>query len=1420
MSAGNSTGRKAQLGKTEREQLEKVVVDLREKVEEEIEYELEHHYKLIDREDGKDLSEEELNTRERLVEAIDHENPDDKSWGWCYEQYITGVGYTIVNRLAAFRCMEVRGFLDRPVTQLGDSGLTPAAERILGERFDLDRDDAIIAAYHNECEQMADELELLFDPNSRYSVIDPDADLYRELIHLLDGVADDIWRADDVLGWVYEYYNRPIIEDLDDKDSLEPEEVAPANQFYTPHWVVRLLTDNSLGRLYLESEEDIDSVIESQAELTIEERKKRDQMVTYTSDVGEFCTYLLPNVEPGATPDLDHPRELEVFDPACGSGHFLLYAFDVLERIWRKECPDMDYGEIPSQILEHNLYGVDLDLRACQLAAFNLYLKARERAEAEGNNNFQFPQVGIVTADASVANMGSVEKVFGEVAAEGGDVDEGLQQIFDSFENIEALGTLLDVRGTMEQVFDFNGQPSLEEAIDGGGSVTSFLDGLQDTVEDRYESDTFAAEELKSFLRLLLILARDYDVALMNPPYGSRGRMPDDVQDYVEEEYDNGKKRYKYTTEYYINFFEVCDKLVEDEGRIGMLVPRSFMFKRSYNDFRSDFIGDSGEFDFLAELGLGVLDKATVRPAATVVRSGTSGTRDRTGQFFRAHDASKGEKERKVLEAAYGESTNEDEVQRYYEKDLSEFKNIPGSPISYWVSENLRNIYDSDIVFDAENARVEKDSLGVVKQGLATANDSRFVRYFWETDEKEWVPIAKGGEDAWTVPRIQEVVLWGENGDELRQYDGSVIRNPQYYFQKSITYNRVKESGRRFGYLNSDSVFGDKGPTLIPERDIGIWNTLSYANSSLVTYLMLAQTPERMWEVGEVSKLPWDEGIAEMEELEPLARDAAANLLAVRSSQFTSPYYSGPLLLRLLGMDEELHLYDHPHRDLLESISPTEPDQELTTSASIEEVSSVASDYLETVESNLAEIAARTDEKVFEQFGVDDDQREVIFQEIDVRTSDDWEQGEGVVPTELEPIDNEGRLVKDLLMHITLEAVHESDDGIIPVATTPGSDIDTLIEMVRKEFQRLFGDNAETHLSEVDQILGNRQPQEVAYPNLERWLREDFFEYHLDRFENTPVVWRLTTERTVQDPEIEAFGCFVDYHQLDEGLVDRLSTGYLDVVREEYQNRMSTANTRRNDDTLPTVEVTEAEREYQRYLDAVEQLGEFEERLLALLEGEEREWSDETQAVAEETTRKVQTFTERTRKRFEMVDELREVADEDTRIKMFSEAFFEKVDNRRNEWLDLLEQLETACEAYSGDSSSPVEAHLYDLLDNVDDIIGGTYHNNKGVLSLNFYFRKGEEYLENGEPRNGMDEEYQLFAELAVESERDVELGEDIMEDCNNLVREISSEWGERAYDEILAGGWTPIHKHGVEMNITPLAESEVVPECVEDDVL
>lgn len=1412
MPGQSSPPTKAQLDKSEREHLENVVTELRNNVEADIEYQLEHAYELNQEDGGKDLSGDRAGTRTDLVKAVERED-ENKSWEEKFERYVMGVGYTIVNRLTALRCMEVRGFIDRPVTKFGDSGTTPAAEKLENEQY-LAPDEAKIKAYDDACRKLTDEIEILFDAESPYSIIHPDVDTFEELCRKLDDVPDEVWRADDVLGWVYEYYNASKLDELrrkGDRKGLDPEDVPPANQFYTPHWVVRMLTDNSLTKMYLESKGELLSTIEDQQGLSTEERKFRDVSPDETPSLADFSTYLVPTKNEGEAPDFESVKDIRVIDPACGSGHFLLYAFDILERIWHHERPDLDRGEIPKQILRHNLYGIDLDLRACQLAAFNLYLKARSRSEEEGKSDFEMPDVGIVCADTRIANVEAAAQVFDEVAGDQPDVREALEDILGAFENIQGLGSLLDVKGTLEDEFINKEQPTITESITEPGSLSKFLQKLHNAVSEHHSGESFLAQDLKSFLRVLVILSQDYDVTLMNPPYGSRNRMPKVVKDYV-------KSHYEYNPEFYINFFEVCDALTKQSGRVGMLVPRTFMFKKSFEDFRVDFVGDRGAFDFLAEFGIGILDNATVRTVGTVVRTGRDNSNSE-GEFIRLHDVEKGNKERVFLESSFEQSVDSDGIRRKYARELSEFQKIPGAPISYWVPSNVRELYETDVLFDDGNAKAGRESLGVVNQGIATGDNGRFVRSHWETVDDGWVPFAMGGEDAWILPNITNTINWKDNGKEVRRYEGgNGTPNEQYYFTEGLTYTYIKEGGRRFGHLHQDSIFSHTGFVFIPEHSI--WHLLSYTNSNLVNYLMLAQTTGRHWNAGEVSKLPWYDELGKIDILETYAKEMVEHMMCFRQRDPSSPYYQGPLLLRMLGTEESLPGKVHPHRDLLEHVSATSPKKILDPSASIEQISIQGEKYLCKIRGLLETKSRKIDLELFNHFNLPEDQRKEILLEVALRTNDDPRKIPEHDPEQItDTPENLGELVKNLIHHFALNILDEDDDGIVPLEFEPSSE-SSLLDRLEDEFERIFGDYSEERMAEVDRILGDKAPNNGAYPNLQRWIKNDLFEYHLKNFENTPILWQITTERLTSDSQKEGFTALVDYRQLDASIFDRVESRYLEPLKSEYRNRRNTADQRRSNTSLSTTEQAAAAEQFEQYESRLAQINGFQEAALSLSSTQPREIDEETQVKFVELIPLVVEFRERTEARLDTLDQLVDEMDPEEFEDLFSPTFLDRVNENRDEWINALRDLESACIAYSDDADKPVEAHLYDLFPYLDDLVGTTHYGSNGIFFMNYYFSKGEKYLDDGEPRDGLEGEVRLLAELAAETDEDVEIGMQIKESCNELSKAISSDWQERALSEILTAGYDPVKKHGVALNIRPLAEKRIVPEIVEDKVV
>jgi len=1433
-----TAARKAQLDTEEREHLEAVVTEMRERVEDNVEFQLTQHG-LDDEPEDRDALDEDI---QQLVEAIELEAVDGESWSAAFEQYVTGVGYTIVNRLAALRCMEVREFVDEEVTVFKGNGLTPAAETLVHEAFLLE-DEAILEAYHDACDALADEIEILFDRSSPYSLIDPDDDTFEDLCGMLDSVEDEVWRADDVLGWVYEYYNVKLLDDLrrkGDREGLEPEDVPPANQFYTPHWVVRMLTDNSLGKLYLEHTGELQDVVEAQAAFSPDERKNRPLSPDESPDIADFCTYLVPSEEEGEPTDFDHPEELRVIDPACGSGHFLLYAFDVLERIWRAET-DLPGEEIPRKILQHNLYGVDLDMRACQLAAFNLYLKGRTRAEAEGADRFDMPEVGIVCADATIAEIDGVEAVFEEVAGDDEDVADALRRILDAFEEVHGLGSLLDVRGTLGDLFeddsDIGGvQLTLGDDPTESHTLGQVLHSLREAVEEHRNSDSFLAQDLRSFVRLLDILAQDYDVALMNPPYGSVNRMPDSVEDYVSQNYD-------YAPEFYINFFEVCDTFSKKFGRIGMLVPWSFMFKKKFQNFREDFVGEQGGFDFLAEFGYGILDNATVGTVGTVVTS-SSGKKTQSGTFLRLHDIDTKQKQSRFRDAISGE---QDDVKRIFDVELQEFSEIPRTPICYSIPKVVRDLHSIDAKIDADQAGIEADSVCEAIPGLQTSNDDRFVRYHWVTEgTDEFQPIAKGGSEAWLVPRIIESCAWDGDGNRiLRSNKSARIRNQHRYGNPGLTWTYIKRTGRRFGYYPG-GLFSHTGLMLFPNEGQSLWKMMAIMNSSLYHNLFLSITTERHWNPGEVGSLPWVESLAEIEELEKLSKQQYRLGLKGKLTNPTSPFYKVPALQ---DAENAGFFYDHSHPETISVADELEIDSVSSGHSIVERARNHEKRALRRKQ-ELERISDQIDELIFENMAIPLEARERIRQEIFLRTSESPEDREVPDPESVPEVpDNIDEQVKDLVHHFAMEAVREESDGIVPLH---GADEQPdMLDRIVERFEDAYGEYAEDRLVEVDDILGTQSAAEEAYPNLRAFVADDLFDYHVDRMENTPICWRFTTERLIADSTGEGFACFVDYHSLDSGLLDRLANQYLEPRKAELRERRSAANRRRSDDSLSASEQAEAAEEYERCASGLDQISVFEDVLQELGSTDERDFDDEDRQRVEELAPKVAAFREETRDRVETLAELRERNGAAWFQDTFSDNFWNAVDEWRDEWIDALDELERACEEYAKPADEPVEAHLADLFDYFNwRLKGSDHYSSTGILFLTYYFeREGANLLgEDGRPHDNLTEDERLLASLAmglddssivdeqyleaIADDEDCEtvadlpplaefkaLAEEIDDRCHAVDTRIPSDWADRALSEITTAGYRPNHKHGVEINITPLADAEIVPKTVDDHV-
>lgn len=715
-------------------------------------------------------------------------------------RFVREIAFTEFNRLTGIRMLEAAGLV-RPALPGGEQNDGFQLFRRAFPTLCRAQEDG---GYRRFLEFVYDEAHAvvqsgLFDRDGVHSLVRPSAVVLRACVEALTAPElDATWPAEETMGWLYQYFTpeeqRRLARDTKAGGSQAPRnayELAFRNQFYTPDYVVRWLTDNTLGAIWRDSHPE--------------------------SRIAEFCPLLLPG-RGGEAPVLQRAEDLRVLDPACGSGHFLLYAFDVLLNIYREQ------GVAPEAavdaILARNLFGVDIDWRACQIAGFALSLKAR-KVRREG----VLPRPHVVWAQPLPAETDQRNAVLASL----GPTEQTIAlRLWDAFEQAAEAGSLLRADEDLDAAVESErtqwrraaGQRAGRAALPGRPEQVSFGDlaaywgkmaerlrqalhgywhgsgesGDGDAAEAR---DLFAAD-LSSGLDLLDVLRAKYHVVLMNPPFGD---ATVGSREYIAKHYPKTKG------DLYTAFLERGLQWLEPGGALGALGPRTAYFLKTSTAFREEIVLTRQVAAF-ADLGINVLDTAKVEAAAIVVRDSAP---DRPALFFRSLKTR--DKVAHLVDSTLAWRTG-GRPALVYEVDPSSLRDIPGSPFAYWVGDSLRRKFKELPPLEGH--------LAEVRQGLATADDGRFLRLWWEVPAEEigrgrrWVPFAKGGEYSPYWDDLRLVVDWGDNGAAIRASGNARVQNVAYYFRPGLTFPRRTTSDISVRVLPEGSVFGDKGPSVFP----------------------------------------------------------------------------------------------------------------------------------------------------------------------------------------------------------------------------------------------------------------------------------------------------------------------------------------------------------------------------------------------------------------------------------------------------------------------------------------------------------------------------------------------------------------------------------------------------------------------------
>jgi hypothetical protein len=1162
-------------------------------------------------------------------EAIGYADlPPSEQTRLAVERYLYEAAATLFNRFAALRAMEARGLIEETIVRRPDFGGRSRREYLTAQSNPgASPQDILEAALRSGFHEASQHISILFDPSDPYALLLPEP---RRLIAFLavfgESITEADWQADDILGWLYQYYQDEAREQFrrgrgrGARRTADADELAAINCLYTPHWVVRALVDNTLGRLLINR-------TNAGAKSTEQGTSAKDS--PYNESVAALCTYVVPTQTTGKA-TAKPLRSIRILDPASGSGHFLIYAFDVLWGAYRAEEPDRPPEDHAAAILQHNLFGIDIDLRACQLAALGLYLKAKEHAPA-----MRPVAVNIVCADIRLLD-GEREREFLAGFADDTHLRRVAERLLHDLHYTAEIGSLLRVRGAFERLFSERRMTRSRQAkllemgipeqleLEGVAPREKTLAEILDAVA-RFErhaiersdmgGQLFAADAERS-VGLLSALSAAYDVVLMNPPYNKRQELPPAVRDYLTEHYPLTKHNL------YSAFIEQAIALCEPGGYIGCLTPLAYMYLKKFQRLRVDLLAAGAPPELILEFGWDILDPAQIQTAASVLHK-EDGSVDlhRLRLFFDLTSYSGSPAKLRAFEDALAEVRSSGDPLACFRVSLAALATVPGCPYAYWLPQTARALFGLHPPLERDNADDSGTAkIADVKQGLTTADDARFTRRWWEVRREQlgpyhWAPFIKGEEYARWYHDPTLVVLWERQGEEIKTYicqrypylNGKwewVAKNPSFYFREGLTWQRVNAGRRvRTRHLPAGGIFADKGPSIFLESGdhYELFALLAFLNSSLANLAMLALTPERGWEVGQVSRLPIAREALESRQLSDAARELHDIHLAWDTGDEISTRFVAPRLLQVAFPDQRGPVTGHPlavgfEWPSCESWRQIEAIQG-SPERSLPDLLALVRSRRRALDERITRLERHVDDEVLRCYGLAAEAEEVkaaLDRRLGV-TSDDGEEEE--VEPEPEPDTGNDELVEvqRLLSHYAHRAVAESDDGI--VLWHPRAE-GGLVARVRRMFAEEWGEDRGRRIE--DEIAG------LLDRTMEEWLTLDLFPFHVRLYRNRPVLWLLWSvprSRGRGRARLPGFACFLDYH--------RLTRDTLHLVRGLYLARA--LDEARADAGRRDVQATEARleggrnanrllREAEDARALVVELEEFDERLGSLLE--------------------------------------------------------------------------------------------------------------------------------------------------------------------------------------------------------------------------
>ena len=939
---------------------------------------------------------------------------------------------------------------------------------------------------------------------------------------MVDNVDEELWQDIEVIGWLYQFYISEKKDQVIGK-VVKSEDIPAATQLFTPNWIVKYMVQNSLGAQWMATYPN--SPLKSQMEFYIEPAEQTDAVNAQLAAI---------------TPDALTPEELTLIDPACGSGHILVEAYDLFKAIYLER--GYRQRDVAKLILEKNLFGLDIDERAAQLTGFALMMKGR----ADDRRLFERGVTLNVMALANSAGF-DVERLAGGVElADYGVTLEDLVELKQLFEHATTFGSLIQ----------------LPESL---ADTLHALEQLSEMTSQDWPV-TIALHHLRPLIRQSHLLTSTYGTVVANPPYIGRKFHVPVLKKFLKDHY-NG-----YEKDVFSAFIDRNLSFSKPNGRLGFMSPFVWMFISSHEYLRTR-LADKETITSLVQLEYSGFDGATVPICTFTLRKGH--VDKQKGCYIRLSDfRGSSIQAPKALEAIENRDCG-----WFFQAAQDDFQKIPGSPVAYWVSQRTRTVFEQGGEFG---------DLAPVRQGLATADNDQFMRAWPEVSlrktgfgfssrddaavsGKKWFPYNKGGMFRKWFGNNEYLVNWQDDGRALNAFKPrSVIRNPDFYFRRSLTWSFVSSSF--FGVRSSDAgaVFDVGGSSAFPSEDDHLW-TAGLLCSKQVFNFMKVMNPTLNFQVGNVSAIP----VLRQRILSQ--KSAIEDLVSV--------------LIQSTRVDWNAYERSWDFQSLPVLASPSNSTPTLESS------------YANWITQNRTTIAEmkRLEEdnnRLFiDAYGLQDELAPDVplsqitltvnpayrYSKAKLSEADQWTRFRHDTLEELVSyaigcmmgrysLDEPGLIYAhsgnegfDPSRYATFPA---DDDGIVPLSSTAWFDDDAANRVIEFLSVAWPAEHLEDNLTFLADNLSPKK-NETSRETLRRWLRDRFFKYHhLRRYKNRPIYWLFSSGRQ------KAFQALVYLHRYNEGTLARMRAEYviplqgkmaarIDKLQDDVQAATSTAHRKR-----------------------------------------------------------------------------------------------------------------------------------------------------------------------------------------------------------------------------------------------------------------